>query len=421
MRVLVTGGTGFTGEALLRVLASRGDAVYALHRPDGAKPENLNGLVPLPQDLAAPFDTGLPSEIDAVVHLAQSRRYRDFPEGAADVFEVNANATVRLLDWAREAGARSFVYASSGAVYPPGPEPASEDQPVSPGNFYAASKRSGELACEQFRSELTAHVLRFFFIYGPGQRDMFLPGVLGRIRRDDEVALAGENGIRLNPVYVDDAVRAIVELLARPESMTVNVAGPDVLSMRELSEQAGQLLDRTPHYAMGDPRPDVVASIDVLNAAGLGPRVSFLEGLRHTRSPLRERRRRPPHSPRPYRHRRPRPRPLACRARARPAQRRGRYSARSAGATRRISTSVPASTCRCRSAWRVAPPSCARRSSATTCSTSTTARRLCRCASSGGCSTSFRCCAAAARRLSSPSRGVTCGLSRNVSAAGPRA
>ena len=234
-------------------LPSRGDAVYALHRPDGAKPENLNGVDRCRRTSRRRFDTGLPGEIDAVVHLAQSRRYRDFPEGAADVFEVNANATVRLLDWAREAGARSFVYASSGAVYPPGPEPASEDQPVSPGNFYAASKRSGELACEQFRSELTAHVLRFFFIYGPGHEDMFLPGVLGRIRRDDEVALAGEDGIRLNPVYVDDAVRAIVELLARPESMTLNVAGPDVVSLRELSELAGQLLDRTPRYAMGDP------------------------------------------------------------------------------------------------------------------------------------------------------------------------
>ena len=282
MRVLVTGGTGFTGEALLRALAARGDEIYALHRPDGSTPVVLEGVVPVAQDLVAPLGDGLPDAVDAVVHLAQSRRHREFPQGAADVFGVNANATVRLLAWAREARARSFVYASSGAVYAPGPEPAREAEAVSPANFYAVSKRSGELACEQFRSELTAHIMRFFFIYGPGQRDMFLPGVLGRLQRDEEVTLAGEEGIRLNPVYLDDAVAAIIGLLDKSESITVNVAGPDVVSLRELAELAAPLLDRQPRYAIGDPRPDVVASIDVLGDAGLGPRVSFAEGLRRT-------------------------------------------------------------------------------------------------------------------------------------------
>ena len=282
MKVLVTGGTGFTGEALLRGLSNRGDSVFALHRPDGATPKDLAGVTPVAQDLAAPLGTSLPEEIDAVVHLAQSRRYRDFPDGAEDVFEVNATATVRLLAWARETGAKSFIYASSGAVYPPGPEPARENQDTSPGNFYAASKLSGELACEQFRGQLTAHVLRFFFIYGPGQKDKFIPGVLGRILRDQEVTLGGEEGIRVNPVYIDDVVQTAMGLLQEPQSMTLNVAGPDAVSLREVSELAGRLLGRTPRYAMADSGQDVLGSIERLNDAGLGPRVSFAEGLRRT-------------------------------------------------------------------------------------------------------------------------------------------
>lgn len=282
MRILVTGGTGFTGQALLGGLAARGDAVYALHRPNGAPPEPVEGVEAVAQDLVAPLGDGLPHDIDAVIHLAQSRRHREFPAGVTDVFEVNANATVRLLAWARAAGARSFVYASSGAVYAPGPEPAREtDLPV-PGNFYAASKLSGELACEQFRGLLRAHVLRFFFIYGPGQEDMFLPGILGRVRREEEVTLSGEDGIRVNPVYAEDAVRAIIGVLDAPESMTLNVAGPNVVSLRELSELAGELLGKEPRYAIGDSRPDVLASIDALRDAGLGPDVSFAEGLRRT-------------------------------------------------------------------------------------------------------------------------------------------
>jgi UDP-glucose 4-epimerase len=282
VRVLVTGAAGFTGRALVHDLAARGDVVYGLHRPDGPILPALETVTPLAQDLAAPLASGFPNEIDAVVHLAQSRRFRDFPEGADDVFEVNANATVRLLAWARKAGAKSFIYASSGAVYAPGSEPAREDQATSLGNFYAASKRCGELVCEQFRDELTAHVLRFFFIYGPGQQDMFLPGVLGRVADDREVDLAGPDGIRVNPVYVDDAVGAIRGLLDRSESLTVNVAGPDVISLREAADLAGRLLGRRPRYAVGEARPDLIASIDVLREAGLGPRVSFEEGLRRT-------------------------------------------------------------------------------------------------------------------------------------------
>jgi nucleoside-diphosphate-sugar epimerase len=279
VRVLVTGATGFTGQAVARDLVERGDTVYALRRPGAALPD---GVEPVDQDLTTPFGDGLPEEIDGVVHLAQSRRYREFPDGAADVFEVNANATVRLLEWARGAGAGSFVYASSGAIYAPGPEPVRETDAPAPGNFYAVSKLAGELACEQFRGELRAHVLRFFFIYGPGQENMFIPGVVGRIRDGQEVALAGEDGIRVNPVYVDDAAGAVIGALDAPESLTLNVAGPDVVSLRELSQLAGEQLGREPRYAIGDPRPDVLASIDALNDAGLGPEVSFAEGLRRT-------------------------------------------------------------------------------------------------------------------------------------------
>jgi nucleoside-diphosphate-sugar epimerase len=282
VKLLVTGGTGFTGRALLRFLADRGDHVYALHRPGGVAPEALPGVEPIAQDLAAPLDPGLPEAVDAVVHLAQSPRYREFPDGAVDVFEVNSVATVRLLDWARRAGAKSFVYASSGAVYAPSTQPAEEDQGVSPGNFYAASKRSGELACEQFRGILRAHVLRFFFIYGPGQTGMFIPGVLERIRRGDQVQLGGQDGLHVNPVFVDDAVAAVVGVAGAPESLTLNVAGPDVVSLRELSERAGELLGQSPTFSVGDQGGDVLASIERLRAAGLGPRISFDEGLQRT-------------------------------------------------------------------------------------------------------------------------------------------
>ncbi|MGD1050004.1 MAG: NAD(P)-dependent oxidoreductase [Solirubrobacteraceae bacterium] len=280
MTVVVTGGTGFLGSAVVALLGSRGEVV-ALHRP-GSAPEAVAGVRWVAQDLAAPLSAELPERVDAVVHLAQSRRYREFPDGAIDVYAVNSAMTVALLDYARRAGAATFTYASSGAIYASGPEPVHEDDTPRPANFYAVSKLAGELATEQFRSELRAHVLRFFFIYGPGQRNMFIPGVLGRIRDSQEVTLAGADGIHVNPVYVEDAAAAVAATLELADSATLNVAGPDVVSLREIAELGGRALGRAPSFAAADPQPDLVASIERMSAAVGAPKVGVEEGLRRT-------------------------------------------------------------------------------------------------------------------------------------------
>lgn len=280
MAVLVTGGNGFLGAAVLRQLAGEREVV-ALHRP-GAAPEKIDGVRWIEQDLSSPLADGLPERIDAVLHLAQSRRYREFPEGAVDVHEVNTAATVRLLDYCRRVGGGTFTYASSGAIYASGPEPVRETDTPRPGNFYGVSKLCGEQAVEQFRGVLKAHSLRFFFIYGPGQRNMFVPGLLGRVSEGQEVTLAGADGIRVNPVYVEDAARAVVRTLELQDSHTLNVAGPDTVSVREIAQIGGRLLGREPSFAVGDPQPDLVASIERQSAAVGAPSVSFEEGLRRT-------------------------------------------------------------------------------------------------------------------------------------------
>ena len=89
MRIAVTGAAGFTGRRVVALLAEQGHEVIAVGR-------SAAGQVPgaaehVEQDLAAPLGD-LPAQVDSVVHLAQSRRYREWPAGATDVFEVNAAA-----------------------------------------------------------------------------------------------------------------------------------------------------------------------------------------------------------------------------------------------------------------------------------------------------------------------------------------
>src|SRR5262249_22562463 len=106
MRVLVTGATGLIGSALVERLA-RSSEVFALGRTSGLE---LEGVDWIRGDLSEPLDPAtLPAKVDAVAHLAQSERYRDFPEGALDLFAVNVQSTAALLEYARGAGASAFV------------------------------------------------------------------------------------------------------------------------------------------------------------------------------------------------------------------------------------------------------------------------------------------------------------------------
>ena len=231
------------------------------------------------QDLASPLSDELPDRIDAVFHLAQSRRYREFPDGAVDVMEINTMATTRLLDYCRRAGGETFVYASSGAVNGAGPKPIEESDTPAPQNLYAISKRAGERVAEQFRSVMRAHALRYFFIYGPGQQGMMMPGIMQRISSGQEVQLAGENGIAINPVYVEDAARATAAALdLETARRSTSPARRPSTSARSPVSSATSSESSLASTNVAD-QPDFVASIEWMSALLPAPTTSPQEGL----------------------------------------------------------------------------------------------------------------------------------------------
>src|SRR5207247_1694483 len=164
----------------------------------------------------------------------------------ADIFAVNTASTAHLLDFARRAGARTFVYASSGGVYGGGDAPLHEGGAIKPDNFYAASKAAAEAIVHAYAPEITAVVLRYFFIYGRGQRDMLVPSLVARIHRGEPVTLQGNDGIHINPIHAEDAAAATVAALSLREPDTINVAGPQPVTLRSLVYQIGALVAQPP-------------------------------------------------------------------------------------------------------------------------------------------------------------------------------
>ena len=192
MRVLVTGASGLVGSHARAALGAEGHHVVAVGRGGDVECD-------LAREVPAVESVG---ELDTVVHLAQSARYKEFPEGVEDVVAVNVAATAGLLDLARRAGARRFVLASTGGVYAPSAGPLHESDPVSAAGFYPVSKRAAELLARAYDDLLEVVVLRPFFVYGPGQRaGMLVRAMAERVRGGEEIVLQGERGMVFNPVH----------------------------------------------------------------------------------------------------------------------------------------------------------------------------------------------------------------------------
>lgn len=291
MTVLLTGATGFIGRHLLARLAADHDVV-ALAR--GEPPARLaEHATWVRGDLAAGLDTAaLPARVDAVVHLAQSDRYREFPAGVGDVVALNVDAVAALADYARAAGASRFVLCSTGGVYGFRDGYASEDDPVAPASFYQASKYAGEVLLAPYAALMETVVLRPFFVYGAGQRGMLVAGLAERVLRGDEVTIDGDPGLRINPIHVRDAVLAIAAAVSAPDAGgVVNIAGAQTVALTQivagLAVAAG-VQPRIVHAGDGPPGDLLGDTARMRERLGVTAQVTLDEGLRDVVAELRD-------------------------------------------------------------------------------------------------------------------------------------
>lgn len=281
---VITGAGGLVGSRVVRAMASS----WQIHAVSRHQPPGLEGpnIVWHAKDVSHAVSGGaLPSKVDAVIYLAQSEHFREFPERAVEIFEVNTLAPLRYLDYARRGGAQNFIYASSGGVYGSGIGSMNETITIpAEGNlgFYLGSKICSEILALNYAALMNVAILRFFFVYGAGQRKtMLIPRLVESIRNGTPVTLQGDDGIRLNPIHVDDAAQAVVRALDLAGTHKINVAGPDVLTLRQICEIIGQAVGRKPQYHIQSAVPpnlvgDTAKMVSLLSS----PAIAFGDGLR---------------------------------------------------------------------------------------------------------------------------------------------
>jgi UDP-glucose 4-epimerase len=283
--ILITGANGLLGRHLLHSLqSSQQYDIEALVRQQPSVPiPNVSYRV---IDLSSDWSTdSLPPKVDAVIHLAQSAHFRDFPAKALDVFAVNVASTARLLDYAHRAGAQQFLYASSGGVYGSGKQVFRENSAIGdPGllGYYLGSKLSGETLAQGYAAQMQVVILRFFFIYGAGQnRSMLIPRLVDSVRDGKPITLVGKEGLRINPVHVSDAAAAVTAVLDTKESAIYNVAGDETVSLKDLCRKIEALVEQEAHFIESEGEGmDIVADISAMKQRLHKPIVHLETGLK---------------------------------------------------------------------------------------------------------------------------------------------
>jgi UDP-glucose 4-epimerase len=232
------------------------------------------------------FVSKLPSQIDAIVHLAQSNHHKEFPNKALDIFSINAESTLRLLDFAKRHRVKTFIYASSGVVYGSSPDPISEDAPLKIDNklgFYYLSKLAGELLVEQYSNAFNIIILRFFFVYGRNQKEgMLIPRLTQSIMQNKSIILQKQDGIKINPIHVSDAAKAVNHALNLNQSEKINIGGKEVLSLREICEVIGEVVGKKPQFEIDTLKEPnhLIGDISKMNHFFGIPKMTFKEGIK---------------------------------------------------------------------------------------------------------------------------------------------
>src|SRR5258706_15200713 len=145
MRAVVTGGAGFIGSHVVEGLLARGDEVHVLDDLSKGKRENIApGATLHVADIREPDEVFDGVRPDAVVHLAAQADVRVSVERPDFDADVNVLGTVRILEAARQTGAKVIFSSTGGAVYGECTSPASESAERRPLAPYGTSKLCGE-------------------------------------------------------------------------------------------------------------------------------------------------------------------------------------------------------------------------------------------------------------------------------------
>lgn len=294
MKALVTGGLGFIGSHLAERLLADGHSVVILDMPNVSCRNILHLLVGLVDKdiskccVAELADLMIKNEIDCVFHLAGIADVVPSINKPIDYFHTNVIGTINVLEAARQAGVRKFVYASSSSVYGNSVHiPTHEWTPIRPQYPYAETKYQGERWVSHYNDVygLLTISLRLFNVYGPRSRTTGAYGAvfgtfLAQKINGKPFTVVGDGTQLRDFVFVTDVCDAFIraaESKVSGEVFNVGTGRPEtILRLAELL--GGEIV----HLPKRPGEPDITCAyiFHIHQKLGWEPKVSFEDGVK---------------------------------------------------------------------------------------------------------------------------------------------
>jgi UDP-glucose 4-epimerase len=241
MKIAITGASGFIGSAIAKKI--KNDHELFLFDICGG----FDDIIPIDLCDKLAVEKQMP-DVDLLFHFSAYNNTRHFYTYPYDVFQNTLVPTLNLIDRYKHTSTK-FIYAGSSESYSGGIQlgvvgiPTKESVPLviddisNPRISYASAKIASEAAIQSAHLQYGMHylTLRYHNVYGPGQRAHFINEYIDRARAGD-YRLPGAHETRAF-VYIDDAVRATIELAINEQDMIVNVGNPRETTILEVAEK----------------------------------------------------------------------------------------------------------------------------------------------------------------------------------------
>jgi len=290
---LVTGGAGFIGSNLVDYLLEQGHNVVCIDNESANnekfhwndKAWNVNADITDYRTMKNAF-----TNVDYVFHLAAESRLQSAIQNPIEAVQKNCVGTTIMLQCAREAGVKRFVYSSTSSGYGNNPYPNIETQPDDCLNPYSASKIAGEKFCKMYTDlyGLETITLRYFNVFGERSpaRGQYAP-VIGIFQRQrdagESLTIVGDGSQRRDFIHVKDVARANYLAATVPlkgnEGEVFNVGSANPYSIQQIADSISDNQTYIPKRS-GEMETTFADITKIGEVMGWKPKINVLEWIK---------------------------------------------------------------------------------------------------------------------------------------------
>lgn len=304
MNVLIAGAAGFVPSTMAELYLNKGATVYGLDNFITGSKSNIEILSKYENFTfeecniyeSLPDFTAKGIKFDFILSLASPASPIDFKIIPLEIMRVNSEGTMKLLELAKDHGAR-FLEASTSEVYgDPEIHPQVESyvghvNPIGPRSCYDEAKRFAEAMTMTYyrKYNVDTRIIRIFNTYGPRMRPddgRVIPNFVNQALKHENITVYGDGSQTRSFCYVTDLVNAIDHVLMLGDHMPYNIGNPDEYTIKDCGELIISALDSKSVLAYSElPKDDPKRrKPDISRVMKLGymPKVAFSDGLQET-------------------------------------------------------------------------------------------------------------------------------------------